>query len=95
MKKINGFSLIESLLSLSTLLLICTVLFPFLWNLIQRLDSERETTMLYQRMYDEVKLFSDHPEKVHSANEEIEIKVAKGGWVVCGKTKRQQICLPF
>ncbi|MHC5252439.1 hypothetical protein ACYRFS_00465 [Listeria kieliensis] len=94
MKKINGFSLIESILSLSTLLIICTVLFPFLWNLINRLDNEREQTMLYQKMYDEVKLFSGHPIKIHSRNEEIEIKASKGGWIICGKRK-QQVCLPF
>ncbi|EUJ31767.1 ComG operon protein [Listeria floridensis FSL S10-1187] len=93
MKKINGFSLIESLLSLSILLLICTFLFPLMLGMIQQLDKEKDFTLLLQNMHSEIQIYQGVQHQSTTADYKIELKLEEGRRIICGTSQKNQTCI--
>ncbi|WP_099220968.1 type II secretion system protein [Listeria costaricensis] len=96
MKKINGFSLIEGVVSLSVICLITTLFFPLLFQLIIRLHHEQQETTLLQMIADESKLLAKHPipKEKTVGSYKITTEKQKDRWQICAEQDQTKLCRP-
>ncbi|EAG7307277.1 type II secretion system protein, partial [Listeria monocytogenes] len=50
MNKINGFSLVESMVSLLLFSMVCSFLLPTAMTIFEKLDYQKETSRVYQEI---------------------------------------------
>ncbi|EMG28154.1 hypothetical protein X560_0746 [Listeria fleischmannii 1991] len=90
MKKPNGFTLLESVFSLSLLLLVTVFMAPLILSMLKQLDAERDLTTLYQHLADQVDFHDTLPFKkeingyfIEQINEE----------EICGWSRKNKKCI--
>ncbi|WP_163652769.1 type II secretion system protein [Listeria sp. PSOL-1] len=94
LNKINGFSLLEGLISLSIFSLICSFLIPGLFKMVDTLQTEKQKTMLLQTIADESNLLLHDNKESNKTIGNLTIQKSKteGVWQICAKSATFSYC---
>lgn len=90
LKKYNGFSLLESLFSLSLLSIIVLSLLPMIMQIKQQLHQQNQLTTAYQLLFEESQL---HLNTSFSSSKEISIK--NQTYLITMNQEAKQICANY
>ncbi len=92
LKKPNGFTLLESIFSLSILVLITSFITPLILFMLSQLETERDLTILYQHLHDQARAHQSPPFKKEIDGYYIEqLKKEE----ICGWSSKNKKCLPL
>ncbi|WP_260446836.1 competence type IV pilus minor pilin ComGE [Listeria seeligeri] len=83
MNKINGFSLVESIVSLLLFSLVCSFLLPISMTIFQRIDQEKEKSRVNQQLFEHSELLIHDSVPVNFNDDQIKSFYEKGGIQIC------------
>ncbi|EAE6206802.1 type II secretion system protein [Listeria innocua] len=92
MNKVNGFSLVESMVSLLLFSIVCSFLLPISMTIFQKLDQQKEISQLYQQIFEHSELLRFRSVPVIFNDEQIKSFYYQGGIQVCAKTNTIEKC---
>ncbi|MBC2329469.1 competence type IV pilus minor pilin ComGE [Listeria swaminathanii] len=93
MSKINGFSLVESMVSLLLFSVVCSFLLPTAMTIFEKLDQQKETSKLYQQMFEHSELLRHKSVPINFNEDPIKSFPYQGGIQICAKNKTEQKCV--
>ncbi|ECZ7679677.1 type II secretion system protein [Listeria monocytogenes] len=93
MNKINGFSLVESMVSLLLFSMVCSFLLPTAMTIFEKLDYQKETSRVYQEIYEHSELLRYKRVPVNFKDERIQSFDYQGGIQICAKNKLEEKCI--
>ncbi|MBC2351158.1 type II secretion system protein [Listeria welshimeri] len=93
MKQINGFSLVESIVSLLIFSLVCSFLLPISMTIFQKLDEQKENSQLYQEIFEHSELIHYKSISIHFNDNTIRSYYYKGGIQICAKNQSKERCI--
>ncbi|MHC5409796.1 competence type IV pilus minor pilin ComGE [Listeria seeligeri] len=92
MNKINGFSLVESIVSLLLFSLVCSFLLPISMTIFQRIDQEKEKSRVNQQLFEHSELLIHDSVPVNFNDDQIKSFYEKGGIQICAKNSPEKKC---
>ncbi|PZF89552.1 type II secretion system protein [Listeria ivanovii] len=93
MNRINGFSLVESMVSLLLFSLICSFLLPLSITIFQRIEQEKGLSELHQKLLEHSELLLHDSIPINFNDNQIKSYQEKGGIQICAKNKRTEKCI--
>lgn len=92
LNKVNGFSLVESIVSLLLFSIVCSFLLPISMTIFQKLDQQKEISQLYQQIFEHSDLLRFRNVPIIFDDDEIKSFYYKGGIQVCAKINKMEKC---
>ncbi|MBC1374284.1 type II secretion system protein [Listeria sp. FSL L7-0091] len=92
MNKINGFSLVESIVSLLLFSLVCSFLLPISMTIFQKLDQQKETSQLYQQIFEHSELLRYRSVPILFNDGQVKSFYYQGGVQICAKKNKTEKC---
>lgn len=92
LRKINGFSLVESMVSLLLFTLVCSFLLPLSMTIFQQIEHEKEQSILYQQLFEHSELLLHKNIPVIYSDNQIKSFYEEGGIQICAKNNQQEQC---
>ncbi|EDJ8352839.1 type II secretion system protein [Listeria monocytogenes] len=93
MNKINEFSLVESMVSLLLFAMVCSFLLPTAMTIFEKLDHQKETSRVYQEIYEHSELLRHKNVPVNFKDERIQSFHYQGGIQICATNKLEEKCI--
>lgn len=93
LNKINGFSLVESLVSLLLFSMVCSFLLPTALTIFEKLDQQKETSRLYQQIFEHSELLRYKSIPINYEEDYIKSFHYQGGIQICAKNESTEKCV--
>ncbi|AIS59738.1 competence type IV pilus minor pilin ComGE [Listeria ivanovii] len=93
MNRINGFSLVESMVSLLLFSLVCSFLLPLTLTIFQRIEQEKELSTLHQQLFEHSELLLHGSIPINFNDNQLKSYHENGGIQICAKNKRTEKCI--
>jgi len=95
----RGFTIAEALVSFGAIFFAATILFPLMFQMIIKLETEKENLLVYRILYESTEKFMitdivpNTPQAINGNIYKVNLTSYKGKWKACVSYENQQKCI--